>query len=412
MEKSNGRFDFRLENDSTMIISGPSKCGKTTFVIDLIRRKQAIFKYPIRQVWWFHGAAQGSKHDILVNELHVTMKEGIPNESDLELIQQHDLVVLDDLQNETKEDAHITSFFLKHAHHKQFFAIQIQQNIYGDREQRFRYANVHYYVAFNNPRNHAQIINFLSRMYPSGQRGISAVYNHVLTEHGNYAYLFVDFCTNTLSDLRLRTHIFTSPIHVFTLNTGSKSTTFRESFALSTLDAKTGSVIQDYSNMVLLDKPRYQSLMSDKSMSGGSNKAQLMQLLEPGKAYAVQSAKELADYKITPNNVSDYYRKLIDFNKIRREFFIPKPPPPSRPPPPTTTTKSTSMTPHATKTTSPPSKIPRLTFRQDFKKTTPPPSLKRNETKKPVLATRHPNTPLTTRRKRLNPYSTYGVPPA
>ena len=97
MEKTNGHFDFRLENDSSMIISGPSKCGKTTLVIELIRRKDVIFQHPIRNVFWFHGAQQGTSHDILVNELHVNMKEGVPTEEDLEMIQAHDMVVLDDL---------------------------------------------------------------------------------------------------------------------------------------------------------------------------------------------------------------------------------------------------------------------------------------------------------------------------
>jgi hypothetical protein len=312
----NERYDFRLENDSSMIISGPSKCGKTTFVIDLIRRKDRLFRHPIRNVYWFHGASQGHVHEKLCSEMGVIMKEGVPSEDDFEPIQQHDLVVLDDLQDELKQNSHITSLFLKQSHHRDFFVILLQQNIYGDKEQRFRNSNVHYWVGFNNPRNQRQLGEFLSRMYPSGKQSIYQIFNHIIENEGNYGYLFVDFTASMRADLRLRSHIFTSPMRIYKVL--DKGVGFSEWLALSTLNERAGSEMT-YNNMVFVPKTRY------KAMVGGATNSQVLALLNPKKAYAKESAKELVDFKISPENVNDYYNKLIQFDTIRRDFFLPKP---------------------------------------------------------------------------------------
>ena len=244
------------------------------------------------------------------------MKQGLAIENDSQPVQQYDLVVLDDLQNEMKSDSHITSLFLKQSHHRQFFVILLQQNIYGDKEQRYRNANCHYWVGFQNPRNQRQVSEFLSRMYTSGgKRAIEGIFKHILDTEGNYGYLFVDFTPNMRADLRLRSHIFTSPMHIFKVNERGG---FNEWLALSTLDEKTGSSNMTYDNMVLVPKARYQSLV------GGARKSDVKAWLEPKKAYAEEAAREVLDFKITPETVSDYYNKLSQFSKIRRDFFLPK----------------------------------------------------------------------------------------
>lgn len=310
--------DFRLENDSTLIVSGPSKGGKTTFVVELLRRKDRLFQHPIRQVYWFHGAAQGPVHRMLREDLGVLVTEGIPTEADFDIVQEYDIVVLDDLQNEMKSNSDITSLFLKQSHHKRFFVILLQQNIYGDKEQRFRNANVHYWVAFNNPRNQRQVGDFLARMYPSGggKRVIERIFKHIIDTEGNYGYLFVDFTPEMRADLRLRSHIFTSPMHIYKV--GDRGT-FSEWLALSTLNEKPESNDLSYDNMVLVPKARYHTMVG-----GGASKSQIAALLEPRKAYAKEAAKELLEFKITPDNVSDYYTKLMQFDKVRRDFFLPK----------------------------------------------------------------------------------------
>ena len=104
-------------------------------------------------------------------------------------------------------------------------------------------------------------------------------------------------------------------MHIFKVNERGG---FSEWLALSTLDEKTGSSNMTYGNMVLVPKARYQSLV------GGARKSDVKAWLEPKKAYAEEAAREVLDFKITPETVSDYYHKLSQFSKIRRDFFLPK----------------------------------------------------------------------------------------
>ena len=101
MEVSQGIYDFRLENDSTMIVTGPSKSGKSTLVTNMIKQKDSLFKHPIRKIWWFYGI-ESPFHDTL-KSLGIILKQGLPSHEDLDVIQQYDqqydMVILDLVQN-------------------------------------------------------------------------------------------------------------------------------------------------------------------------------------------------------------------------------------------------------------------------------------------------------------------------
>ena len=107
MEVEPGIYDFRLQNDSSMLIIGPSKSGKSTFVLDLIRHKDKIFQHPIRNIWWFYGIESSFHHQLE----GVILKKGMLTHDDFETIGECDLVILDDLQEECKENKEITNLF-------------------------------------------------------------------------------------------------------------------------------------------------------------------------------------------------------------------------------------------------------------------------------------------------------------
>lgn len=85
-------------------------------------------------------------------------------------------MIIDDLLCELKENASITSLFMKYSYHRHHFAIEIQQHIYGDKQQRIQNFNKHYYVMFRNARDKLQNVRFLSRMYPSARNNIASVF--------------------------------------------------------------------------------------------------------------------------------------------------------------------------------------------------------------------------------------------
>ena len=46
-------FDPRLKHLFTCMMVGPTQCGETQFVLELIRRSSSIYPPPERIVWYF-----------------------------------------------------------------------------------------------------------------------------------------------------------------------------------------------------------------------------------------------------------------------------------------------------------------------------------------------------------------------
>lgn len=318
MELSTGVYDFRLENDSTMIITGPSKSGKSTFVINMIKHKDRLFRHPILRVWWFYGI-ESSFHKELT-PLNVHMKQGLPSQDDFSQIERFDLVILDDLQQESKTREDITNLFLKATHHKEFFVIQINQYIYGDKEQRMRNSNAHYYVALNNPRNQQQLGQFVSKMFPKGNANlIYRIFYDILNKEGQYGYLFIDFTPQCDPNLRLRTNLFKTPMIVFKLNRDRASDKM------------------DYSRMVVIPQHEYQEQQQQQQQGGkardvatdalqrmvqqAEEQQKVKDFVKPKEAYVENVARQIIRTKPSVDNVNLYNHQLAAFDRIRRNFF-------------------------------------------------------------------------------------------
>ena len=315
MEIEEGIFDFRLQNDSSMIVVGASKCGKSSFVLKLIQLKDKIFQHPIRKIWWFYGV-DTPFHDSL--DEGVILKKGNLTREDFELIEPFDLVILDDLQMEVKGDQDITNLFLKGVHHKKFFAIQINQYIYGDKDQRMRNSNAHYMVFFKNPRNR-QVAEFVTKMLPKGHT--NTIHNILQEISHKYGYLFIDFTPESEDSFRMRTNVVDEDaMIVFKLHSNDRSVLKR----------------MDYSRMIVLPEKKYLSLKTSNPEQIGAGKInpivehmrdekrtdnQVKSMMNPQEAYVENLAKSIIQTRPTTDSINQYNLRLTAFDNIRRKFF-------------------------------------------------------------------------------------------
>ena len=51
-------MDVQFDLANSMIICGPCKAGKTSFVMKLLKHRHVVFQEPINKIYWFYGAWQ------------------------------------------------------------------------------------------------------------------------------------------------------------------------------------------------------------------------------------------------------------------------------------------------------------------------------------------------------------------
>src|SRR3981189_315480 len=192
-------YDFSLREGSSMVVSGPTMCGKSTFVHALLNDKHMFSRAPER-VYWFHEQAT----DDLKAKKGYILQEGLPESFDY--IPPNSVIVLDDLMNEAKDHPGVTNLFTKLVHHKNLFVVNIIQNFFlRSNATRTRRLNSQYMVLFKNPSDATQIAVIGRQMYPHNPNFLSEVYSKATKRpHGN---IFIDLRQETPDDFRFRSRV-------------------------------------------------------------------------------------------------------------------------------------------------------------------------------------------------------------
>ena len=206
-------MDFRLQCDHTLIIAGPSQSGKTSFVLKLLDHRDEIFKCPMNRVIWCYGIYQ-PKLNALLQRKGYTLHENI---IDVNNIQPYDIVVLDDLLQESKNSQDVTAMFTRAAHHKPAFIIFIMQNLFPPgKESRTRSLNTHYYVILKNPRDKSQIEFLARQILPRRPKTLVEIFE-AATEKP-HSYLLLDLTQECPEEYRFRSNLFDPPIIIYRPN--------------------------------------------------------------------------------------------------------------------------------------------------------------------------------------------------
>ena len=213
-------MDLRIFNDRTMAVVGPSQAGKTIFTLKLLNHRDELFKGPTNRVVWCYGIYQKNLMDELGKKGYI-VREGIIPVSD---IQPSDIIVLDELLQESRNSQDVTSMFTRAAHHKPCFIIFLMQTLFpSGKDARTRSLNTHYYVIFKNPRDKGQVEFMARQIHPRNPKALVTVFEDATQKP--HSYLFLDLTQECPEHLRYRTGLFEKPLMIYQLqNTLSKST--------------------------------------------------------------------------------------------------------------------------------------------------------------------------------------------
>lgn len=206
MEKTDMRR-WRFQHPMTSRFVGPSACGKSTFLFQVIQQN-LIEPFP-EVITYFYGSAwQTGIFDLLQTKYRVNFVQGfdenVVNETDPS---KPSLIICDDLILEMKDSEAAANLFMRGSHHLNMSVILIEQNLFPKGRQSVSMkTNTQYLVLFKSPADTLGVATISKQMFPSNRgRFLLDAYTDCTKEP--FTYLIVDSKQQTPDQVRLITNI-------------------------------------------------------------------------------------------------------------------------------------------------------------------------------------------------------------
>jgi hypothetical protein len=201
---------FLFQHPTTIVLAGPTQCGKTYFLIRAIREE--LFKPEPQRTVWVFSEMQPAYADLARELPSIEFVKGFTNE----LYETFDprvrnLLILDDqMENRAahkRGDNDVTKFFTQGSHHRNLTVVYIVQNLFNqDASMRTISLNTHYMVLFKNPRDATQIRTLSQQMYPDHRRMLVEAYHDATFQP--YGYLVLNLRPDACDAFRILTDVF------------------------------------------------------------------------------------------------------------------------------------------------------------------------------------------------------------
>lgn len=209
-----GNYRNSLQHPCSLIISGPSNCGKTHFVSQLIENAGVIFSVEIQKIVYLYSCWQPA-FDQLLKMRDITFIQGIPKslaDDEIMPIHTNTLLIIDDLMEGASKNLEVQNVFTQYVHHRNMSCIYLMQNLFTQgKASRTISLNTNYMVLFKNSRDTYQISLLARQMYPGNTQYFLQAFADATSKP--YGYLLVDFKAMTPDCYRLRTEILSdSPV--------------------------------------------------------------------------------------------------------------------------------------------------------------------------------------------------------
>ena len=197
---------LKLKHPFTAVVAGPTGSGKTVIVRHILESWKSVIDIKIDKlnVLWYHGEPQ-EIHKSKLKNVNITYVFDKPHEKDIETYKPN-IIVVDDLMDEVKNDETLAKIFTRGSHHKNISIIFIIQNLFHKGAQmRTISLNSQYFILTKNRRDLQQIENFGRQCFPGKSKGFLKVYLDATDKP--YGYLLFDSHVSTQENHRLRTRI-------------------------------------------------------------------------------------------------------------------------------------------------------------------------------------------------------------
>ena len=201
-------FDIRLKENFKLFLVGPSACGKSVFIQNLLQNISTVSKTNPTKIIYVYKVWQSLYEDMNLQGLvHLFIKEdeNLAEKLKIETIGEISLIVFDDLIN-SKNLGEISNLFVVDGRHSNYSMIFTSQRMFVNNEY-FRQIsnNCDYFVVFKNPRNHSEIRTLAQQLTPLNLE-LLQIYAKATTEP--YSYLFINLTQECDESIKFLSHLF------------------------------------------------------------------------------------------------------------------------------------------------------------------------------------------------------------
>ena len=198
-------YDLRFKEHFKIFISGPSRCGKTFFVVNLLENLTKIAKVPPTIVIYVYKVWQYKFDEMRNVDIFLEDNHDVLDKISIYTAGKSSLIIFDDMIN-SKSIIGIAPLFTVDARHSNMSLIFLSQRMFVNNEH-FRQIsqNSDYFVVFKNPRNLSEIRTLAQQITP-GSLQLMYIYREATKEP--FSYLFINLTQEAQPETKYLSNIF------------------------------------------------------------------------------------------------------------------------------------------------------------------------------------------------------------
>ena len=203
--------EFKFHHTCSMLVVGPTQCGKTYFVQQLLTKN--CIEYPSEKptkIYWFYNQWQ-PRYDALKRALKkkIQFTQGLPDLSeDLHEInpEYNNILVFDDLMSQAIDSPVLSQLFTQ-GRHRNASVILLLQNMFPKGKYNTDInRNAQYVVLFRSPSDRKQIDIFAERTFAKDRKNFMSAYAKETAKH--YGYILIDNQPKKTSEKQVVSELF------------------------------------------------------------------------------------------------------------------------------------------------------------------------------------------------------------
>ena len=194
--------DFKMKIPCGAMVAGPSKSGKSTFLMKLVRNAAHVFKPAPQSILYAYGIYDARVH--LFQRLGAKLINTLPTDEMLESLQKPALVIIDDLMS-AATDKYLQELYTKKAHHMNLAVFFVTQYLFT-KEARVARMNSDYLFIMRSPSSALHIRTIGQQLFPGRLKYFTSAYDQATDVP--YKYLMIDVHPASHLAFRLRGNIF------------------------------------------------------------------------------------------------------------------------------------------------------------------------------------------------------------